>query len=295
MKPIHVLDISQFRHNSQEDFHANTLENHLMTRHKDIAEPHSHNFYLAILFTHGTGTHEIDFTTHTVKPGALFFLNPGQTHHWQLSKDTKGFIFFHTRDFYESHFTDTEIRQYPFFYSTLSNPVFYLNTEETTVTATYFKNVFNEFTQTGFMQKQALISHVNLLYIYCSRLQDAITTSTENKNTYYLKFRQFEDLVEQHYLSQKSPAYYAGELAVTLRHLNRIAQTVTGKTASDVIAGRVLLEAKKELVLHRGNLKKIAHMLGYEDYAYFSRFFKLKTGNTPTEFINHYSTATNDH
>lgn len=295
MKPVHVLNISQFRHNGHEDFHTNTLENHLVTRHKDIAEPHSHNFYLAILFTGGRGTHEIDFTTYAVKPGALFFLNPGQTHHWHLSEDTEGYIFFHTRDFYESYFTDTDLRQYPFFYSTFSNPVFYLTEGELTRVIPYFKNILSEFVETNLLQKQALISNINLLYVYCARIANTtIKADIENRNTYYQKFRQFEDLVEQHYLTEKSPAYYAEKLAITLRHLNRITQTVTGKTAGDVIAGRVMLEAQKELVLHRGNFKKIAIMLGYEDYAYFSRFFKTKTGETPSSFIKRYKKANYD-
>ncbi|MFP5438023.1 MAG: helix-turn-helix domain-containing protein [Bacteroidia bacterium] len=293
MKPVHVLNITQFRDSGHEDFHANTLENHLITRHKDISEPHSHNFYLSVLFTQGSGTHEIDFTTYTVKPGALFFLNPGQTHHWHLSENTKGFIFFHTREFYESFFTGTELRQYPFFYSTISNPVFYLDEKQKKNITTSFEKIFEEFIQTKAMQKQALISLVSLLYVDCSRIVSMpVSTTAENKNSYYQKFRQFEDLVEYNYLPEKSPAFYAGKLSVTLRHLNRISQAVAGKTAGDVIAGRILLEAKKELVLHRGNFKNIAHMLGYEDYAYFSRFFKTKTGETPSDFIKRYTKNT---
>lgn len=290
MKPVNVLNIAQFKHDEHhEDFHANTLENHLETRHKDIAEPHSHNFYLAVLFTHGTGTHEIDFSVFDVKPGTLFFLKPGQTHHWNLSPDTKGYIFFHTREFYELYYTHNELARYPFFYSMHSSPCIYLTPDAKRELALTFKEVHREYQNGPNLFKQAIHAHITLLYVKATRLYDTLTTTeAAAENTYYLKFREFEDLVEQQYRNQKLPGYYADKLAVTLRHLNRITQAVVGKTATDVILERVLLEAKKELVLHRGNFKSIAGMLGYEDYGYFSKQFKIKTGGTPSQFVKRY-------
>lgn len=290
MKPVNVLNIAQFKHDTHhEDLYANTLENHLATRHKDIAEPHSHNFYLAILVTNGSGTHEIDFSVYVVKPGALFFLNPGQTHHWHLSPDTRGYIFFHTRDFYELHYTHNELSRYPFYYSMHNNPCVYLTLEARREMATLFKDIYNEYRIQENLFKQALHSYINLLYVKATRLYDTQnTTEPTTENTYYQKFREFETLVEAHYRTEKSPAFYAGKMAMTVRHLNRIAKAVSDKTATDVVLERVLLEAKKELVLHRGNFKSISALLGYEDYAYFSKIFRIKTGDTPSTFVKRY-------
>ncbi|MFP9099074.1 AraC family transcriptional regulator [Flavobacterium sp. RHBU_24] len=291
MKRISILHINQFKHDHQdEDFHVNLLETHLKTRHKDIAEPHSHNFYLAVLFTHGNGRHEIDFTTYNVQPGALFFLNPGQTHHWELSEDVKGYIFFHTRDYYEMYYTHNKLSYFPFFYSMHSNPCIYLDALQLKELTSYFGGIYSEGIKNLPLQKQAVMSFINLVYITCTRLYDSTETAAEphNDNGYYQKFHQFEALVESHYIEHKLPVYYASQLFITPRHLNRIAQAVTGKTATDVILDRVLLEAKKEIVLRRGNFKSIAEILGYNDYAYFSRMFKLKTGETPGEFARRY-------
>lgn len=290
MKKVSVLDIHQFHdHDSAEDFYANTLQDHLVTRHKDIALPHSHNFYLAILFTHGSGIHEVDFSAYTVKPGALFFLNPGQTHHWELSTDTKGFIFFHTRAFYELQYTHSTLGQFPFYYSMHNSPCINLDNPEISKITSLFESVYIENHSANVLKTQALTNLISLIYIQSTRIyasQNPAAVATEN--AYYNKFRKFETLVEQHFKTEKSPAAYASLMAMTPKHLNRITQAVTRKTATDVILDRILLEAKKEMTLQRGSFSQIAESLGYEDYAYFSRLFKTKTGETPSTFLNRY-------
>ena len=75
---------------------------------------------------------------------------------------------------------------------------------------------------------------------------------------------------------------------ITPKHLNRITQNIIGKTTSEVILDRILLEAKR-VILHTGkSFSEIAIGLGYEDYAYFSRLFKQKTGLTPSQFLKTY-------
>ena len=292
MKKVAVLDIRQFHdHDSTEDFYANTLENHLITRHKDISVPHSHNFYLAILFTQGSGIHEVDFTTYDVQPGALFFLNPGQTHHWELSTDTKGFIFFHSKTFYELHYTQNRLAHFPFFYSIHNSPSLYIKGNPLTEITVLFETIYIENSaHSSIFKKQKLISLADLVYIEGTRLYaEQNPLKGDNQNSYYTKFRKLEELVEKHFKTEKSPSAYASMLAMTPKHLNRITQAVVGKTLGDVILDRILLEAKKELVLQQGGFAEIAYTLGYDDYAYFSRLFKKKTGETPTQFLARYS------
>ncbi|AXG74526.1 helix-turn-helix domain-containing protein [Flavobacterium arcticum] len=290
MKKVAILNIEQFlKQHNVEEFYANTLEDHLITSHKDIALPHSHNFYLAILFTHGSGIHEVDFTVYSVVPGSLFFLNPGQTHHWELSKDIKGYVFFHTQDFYDMQYTQATINRFPFFYSMHNLPVIYLKENELSIIQDLFKQVYEENNTNLFLKRQRILSLINLIYVESTRIYLTLNpVDTKNKNTYYIKFRQLEQFIEKHYKTKKSPSVYATMLNVSSKHLNRITQEVAGKTVTDVILGRVLLEAKKELVLQQHNFNEIAYALGYEDYAYFSRLFKKKTGETPSSFLKGY-------
>ncbi len=287
MKNIAVLNINRFSKSNLEGFHANTLENHLITAHKDIVNPHSHNFFVSVLFTHGSGIHEIDFNSYEVKPGALFFLNPGQTHHWELSADTAGYIFLHTQDFYDLHYRKQGIHDYPFFYSQHTSPCLYLNDDEQI--SSLFAQVLQEYESEQPLKEQKLLALAEMVYIESTRLYiQHISTETGNRNNYYLKFRQMEDLIEKHFREIKSPGQYAEMMNISSKHLNRITQQVASKTAGDVILERVILEAKKQFVLQTSSLSEIAYTLGYDDYAYFSKLFKKKAGETPGSFIKKY-------
>ncbi len=290
MKNFAVLNIEQFgNENKIEGFYVNTIENHLITAHHNIHKPHKHNFYLTVLFTHGKGVHEIDFVKYEVKPGSLFFLNPGQMHQWELSNDTRGFIFFHSQSFYDLHFVTEKINNYPFFHSIQNLPVLYLEKENVGYFNGLFQEILNESTSILMFKAPKIIALTELIYIESTRLYMGDEVLEPVKlNAYSDKFQQFESLVEMNYKTEKAASKYADWLHISPKHLNRITQNMVNKTTTDIILERVFLEAKRELISQKFNFSEIASDLGYVDYAYFSRLFKKKCGETPSEFLQHY-------
>lgn len=74
MEMINVLDINQLHlDENQKDFFVNEIPAHILENHSKITKPHKHNSYLAVLFTKGSGRHEIDFNSYEIKPEAFFF------------------------------------------------------------------------------------------------------------------------------------------------------------------------------------------------------------------------------
>jgi len=290
MKSFTILDIQQFESKEKKkDFYTNTIENHLVTSHKNILKPHKHNFFLTVLFTHGSGIHEIDFVKYQVKPGSLFFLNPGQMHHWEFSEDIQGFIFFHTLSFYDIHYTKNRINSFPFFYSVQNAPTLYLENEDITYFKSLFEQIYLENQSDAILKTNKIISLVDLIYIESTRHYIRKNNlEVIKQNNYTNKFQEFEQLVEQHYKSEKSPSQYADWLNMSAKHLNRITQNMIGKTTTDIILERVFLEAKREMISQKLSFNQIADALGYDDYAYFSRLFRKKCGETPSSFINKY-------
>jgi AraC family transcriptional regulator, transcriptional activator of pobA len=100
--------------------------------------------------------------------------------------------------------------------------------------------------------------------------------------------QEFKKLLVQNLKSIKSPSEYAELLNVSESYLNESLKKITGFTVSYWITYEVMLEAKRLLYYSQLTVKEIAHSLGYEDHAYFSRLFKKVTNVTALEFRMRY-------
>lgn len=77
---------------------------------------------------------------------------------------------------------------------------------------------------------------------------------------------------------------YARKLMTQSRTLNSLSKKYTGKTAGAIITDRIILEAKRELYYNTSSIKEIGYDLGFDDPAYFTRFFKKQIGVSPQEY-----------
>lgn len=290
MALLSILHIQQFDNSDKAaDFYSNTFKEHYNTHHKDIAIPHKHDFYVSILFTNGWGKHEVDFHAYPIKPGAVFLLKPGQIHHWELSEDIDGYIFFHSKSFFDLNYTNRSVNDFPFYYSSQNPPLLQLKKTQLNTIFGYFKNINEEYSRNRLLKQQKIISLTDLLYTDLSRIYlDSEPKYTEPyKNTERVK--QLEQLIDTRYKEIKLASEYADMMHLSSKHLNRIVRKTLNKTTSDLITERIILEAQRLLIHSKGSLSDISFELGYEDYAYFSRFFKKKTGYTPSQFIDLYN------
>jgi len=71
---------------------------------------------------------------------------------------------------------------------------------------------------------------------------------------------------------------------VTAGQLSRRCREALGLSGLDVINARLLHEAQRDLVYTHLPIKQLAAELGFEDDAYFSRFFRKHMGISPTAF-----------
>jgi len=284
-KKLPVLQIDQFNEKNRGSFfYANTLEEHLK-KHHIVHVPHKHDFFLVVMFTHGSGIHTIDFAKYKIKPGSVFLLTPGQMHDWKLSDDCCGYVFFHTREFYNLNFTAKKVEDYLFFSSTNQLPVIYLRQTSTHLIETRFEEILHEFNSGKLLKMEKLLALVDLLYIDLIRNYKTLRFFDSKAGSYMDKFKKLERLVDLNYLEIKSPGVYASKMNMTEKHLNRICKTCVNKTTSELISDRVVLEAKRLMVQTKNPISAIAEQLGFDDLAYFSRVFKKKTGKSPTHYL----------
>jgi AraC family transcriptional activator of pobA len=96
-------------------------------------------------------------------------------------------------------------------------------------------------------------------------------------------------LVDQHMRRHWSIRDYARYLGVSVDRLNSATLRATGQTPLAVIHARIMAEARQMLESSGMQISEIAINLGFEDAAYFSRFFKRQFGKSPREYRHDFS------
>lgn len=122
-----------------------------------------------------------------------------------------------------------------------------------------------------------LVSTVRALH------QPEITTSAAAHARAALVAR-FRERMEAHLRMGLTIAQYAKALNVTPAQLRAACLEITGKPPLRVLDERVLLEAKRTLTYTNMTIAETAYYLGFNDPAYFSRFFRKLAGESAAAF-----------
>ncbi|WP_234263464.1 helix-turn-helix domain-containing protein [Hydrogenophaga sp. NFH-34] len=97
-------------------------------------------------------------------------------------------------------------------------------------------------------------------------------------------FTRFLLLVEQHFLAHWPMERYASRLGLSTQRLNRLVRGERGCTALELVHERLTREACRRLIYVAAPAASLALELGFEDPAYFSRFFRRRTGASPQQW-----------
>ncbi|WP_137166652.1 helix-turn-helix domain-containing protein [Salinimonas lutimaris] len=98
------------------------------------------------------------------------------------------------------------------------------------------------------------------------------------------KLERFKQLVSEHASQQHQVSWYAAQIGVSASHLNQICQAELQVTALKVIHQQLFTEAQRLLLFSDMPVTQVADRLGFDEPAYFARFFKRHSGDTATEF-----------
>ena len=99
-------------------------------------------------------------------------------------------------------------------------------------------------------------------------------------------YHEYSELVMKHYHEWHHVSDYADALHITVPHLCSTIKQASQRTAGDWIAEAILTDAKAQLKLSVTPIKEIAISLGFENVAFFNRFFKTHVGITPKNYRN---------
>lgn len=277
---IPVYQLQSFpRHEPDALFYMTRLEK-LVQEFKGIDQPHSHTFYLVMWLVQGSGTHTIDFKTYAIAPHQLYFLTPGQVHSWELSADSRGFNLFFDQNFFRSRFGN-RLYQYPFYHSHQHQPLLEV-TEPPSLFHNLFDYAYNEYKGRRPNRADVFLSYVHILLEMANRLYNQQWIGPDTQ--LYDRIRNYEELLENQFQTVREISAYAQQMNLTPNYLNHICKKVLGKTASQLLHERVVVEAQRLLTHTAHSVKEIGFQLGFDDPSYFVRFFKKHTGQTPVAF-----------
>lgn len=282
MKKYPTYNIQQFSNETHtSDFYINEFNQHIQS-HSFINKPHSHDFYLLVIFKKGKGFHFIDFETHEIADQTLFILTPGQVHNWNFTSPIEGYIVFISRNFYNQYYNAKKIESYPFFDTFHQVPHLTIQENNFDEVYNYFEKLYSENQSQKILKNDKILNLIDSLLIDLTRFLDTDTKSTPSVSSQ--RIQQFFQLVEQHFVAQKKPSFYANTLNISLKQLNRNCKELFNKTATSIIKERIILESKRLLSQQKHSVKEISNALGFENYSYFSKVFKSETGVSPKEF-----------
>ncbi|GLU54739.1 AraC family transcriptional regulator [Dyadobacter frigoris] len=253
--------------------------------------PYSRRAYYKISFIQGKNRAEYADKIIEINGSALLFATPKISYHWIPEDDNQAGLFcIFTSDFLSKNRAGIVLDDLPIFRPG-ELPVFQLTSEQSEELGYLFRKMYKEL-QTDYIYKYDLLRNLLLEVIHFGqKLQPAsslssVQNASDRISSLFIELleRQFPLESQEQRLSLRTAKDYANRLAVHVNHLNKVLKEITGNTTTEIISNRIAQEAKILLKQTDWNISEIAYMLGFDDLANFSNFFKKQTSFTPMGF-----------
>ena len=227
-----------------------------------------------IWFTRGQGRITIAGRSGGYSPHSAIFLPAGTMHGFSVTPAVLGSVV---------HLSNRSESDWP------SDPV-HLRLREVHMQrelTAHIDNIETEALGAGTFSHDAIRHHAALLAIWFARTLDHMQekgATTQESSAAHRLAQAYTALVEKHFRSPEGVQRYAELLGVTPTHLTRACKFAAGRTALEILSDRRHFEACKLLKGQDLPIAKIAEMSGFASPAYFTRAFRARQNQSPSEF-----------
>ena len=249
----------------------------------DVDDLHKHTFYEIIWIEDGESRQVIDYKDYDIRASSLFFISPGQLHSFEEWKPVTGGTIMFTADFFLlNHSNPDRLFELSFLDNFYANPCLRPDPDS----YADIKHTIDLLTAEHRRTDRSMPICQSLLHILLQQVQRSIDTQTGQSvsKKYLVIYKNFKNLVDEYFMENGTASTYAARLNITPHHLNDVTKRVTGKTATEVIRARSMLEAKRLLTFTDQTVAEVAAGLNYFDGSYFAKLFKAEVGLSPTAF-----------
>ena len=276
----------KFKRNAELQIEVIPLQT-LTTVSKDhLIVPHRTNFYHIFLFEDCQPTHFVDFDPIKIEPYTLLFIDKDRVHQFDQLLNYEGRILIFTDDFFCTSESDTRFLRSSILFNDLAGKLtIKLNKTDFEKFIHICESITDELSLPTDNSKHILLKNLLYNFLLLSEREKRKQGYTELKKGADLDYTLlFRDLLENNFTKLKSVNDYSKIICITEKRLGQATAKVWGKSPKEIITDRILLEAKRLLVHTNLSIKELGQELGFEDPAYFVRYFKKNTETTPVEF-----------
>lgn len=256
-----------------------------------VIHPHRHDGFVQLLYlTRGHVQVQIDDTTAQAQAPCLLLVPAGHVHGFRFSPDIDGPVVTATQKTLEALATAAMPELLPMLRKPLILP---LHDKDDALHHQAIMPLFLALEQESRHHAPGqLAAGMSLLLTLLIHIYRMAGMATRDQNQPHLlapsrrsrQIEKFRATVDRDFRQQHSVQAYASVIGVTPGQLSRLCRESLGMSALDVINARILHEAQRLLVYTALPVKQVAAELGFDDDAYFSRFFRKHAGVTPKTF-----------
>ena len=252
--------------------------------HTNLALQKDNTLYKFIWVQSGSLQLEIDHVPTTLTKGEIIPLTP--LHHIEFKAINGEYLtLLFNSNFYCIFGHDNEVSCNGFLFNGTSN-VMQLKLSESQVASLrdITDSLTSEYAIKDNLQEEMLRILLKRFIILCTRIaREKFSVSPEREKAFDM-VRQFYVLVDNHFKEKKMVQDYADMLHRSPKTLSNLFTTCGLPSPLRIIHERIEAEAKRLLLYSQKSAKEITEILGFEDQATFSRFFKKMTGESVSEY-----------
>jgi AraC family transcriptional regulator, transcriptional activator of pobA len=271
------------RDDDEPTLHVEPIEFRSAPHHWKIS-PHVHRTLHQVVFVQrGRGVALAEGTIVEYHPPALVIVPAGTVHGFEFEPGTEGFVM-SMADELLREISRRDVGIASLFESSTTLEV-RRDALRTTDLAPGFKMLAREFGHSPPGHALALEGLLKMILANVLRLsRPGVETSGAADGRYRRIVLRFREVIESVFREGWSLADYASALNISQSRLRNACLSVTEQSPMQLVHARILLEAKRQLRYTSASVSEIAYALGFEDPAYFTRFFSQRIGLAPRAF-----------
>lgn len=142
-----------------------------------------------------------------------------------------------------------------------------------------------EFRERHAARERVILSLLDLAFAWAARaLSETAPPRGARRQTAEHRAGAFLALVEERFAEGWRAQDYAARVGVSKAQLSRDCHSVLGRSPMQLVHDRLLKEANRKLAYTPQSISDIAETLGFADLGYFSRFYRERRGETPSQY-----------